>query len=318
MSVRNDRLALTCPQCGGALPRQASWRMVACPYCQANVTRSASVVERAWFRDAHRRTLADARSPGPTIHVGAQEVQVLRPLGQGEHSEVYLARRCSAPSAKLILKLGQKGERHLSRQAALLERLVEGSHLRGLTWVDALPQLEQRGAIGEPGHARETLLLRHTPGFWGTMEDVLQFNPQGIQDVRHAVWLWRRVLAILAGLHALGWTHGDLHPSHWLIHPADHAVQLLGWSKAREGGDPGLDLQQSAWAIRALLAGHANAAPTLAAGIPRGLSALLKHASEDARWCLREGAAGLDRALMAEAEQAFGTPTFVPFNPTKA
>src|ERR1700712_2865027 len=44
--------ALSCPQCGGPLPRQALWRMVACPQCRAMVTRSSRVVERKTFHDA--------------------------------------------------------------------------------------------------------------------------------------------------------------------------------------------------------------------------------------------------------------------------
>lgn len=67
--------ALTCPQCGGALPRQALWRMVACPYCRAMVTRSASVVERAPYQAAYQRSLGGAS--GRVLPVASQRYRVL-------------------------------------------------------------------------------------------------------------------------------------------------------------------------------------------------------------------------------------------------
>ncbi|MBT9525301.1 MAG: protein kinase family protein, partial [Rhizobacter sp.] len=95
--------ALTCPQCGGALPRQALWRMVACPYCRAMVTRSASVVERAPYQAAYQRSLGGAS--GRVLPIASQRYRVLAPLGQGEHSEVLLAERCGALPQRVTIKL---------------------------------------------------------------------------------------------------------------------------------------------------------------------------------------------------------------------
>ena len=65
--------------------------------------------------------------------------------------------------------------------------------------------LEMLGHVAEGlgDGARQALVLRHPTGFWGSLQDVQQANPQGI-DPRHAVWIWRRMLEVLAGSYQHG------------------------------------------------------------------------------------------------------------------
>lgn len=314
--------ALSCPQCGGALPRQALWRTVACPYCAAMVTRTRETVRREDFRQALRRAQAIGPSGGRSLRVGGKTYQWLGDLGGEDGVEVFLAQSRGPLPARVTVKLARSSPHPLAAEADALRRLQslqapgDAYFSQRLPQVDAFGRVEDTSGADGGGHA---LVLRHPSGFWGHLGDVLRHHPQGIQDTRHAVWLWRRALEVLAYVHAAGWTHGDLRPAHWLVHPADHGVLLTGWAQARRGGDAADDLRQSAWAIRALLGGLAlDTPPPIPPRVPAALAALLRSAGEDEAWCRRHGAAGLEQALTAAARSAFGPPQFVAFNPLQA
>jgi hypothetical protein len=73
---------------------------------------------------------------------------------------------------------------------------------------------------------------------------------------------------------------------------------------------------QSAWTVRALLHGGAAAGePGLGAYTPAPLAALLRQCSEDAAFCERLGAQGIEQALSTASREAFGAPQFVHFDP---
>jgi hypothetical protein len=308
--------ALTCPQCGGALPRQALWRMVACPYCRAQVTRSAQVVQRAAFREAHER--AQAQATGPLLRVGDRRYRVLATLGRGEHADVLLAQRVAGLPERVTVKVARTTTQSLAAEADTLRRLQTLQGAGAAYFSQRLPQVLAHGRSGDAGHERDALVLRHPTGFWGSLAQIQQANPQGLQEVRHAVWLWRRLLEVLGYVHAAGWTHGEVSPEHALVHPGDHGVLLIGWSRAREGGSIGRDLMQSAWTLRALLQGPSDGEPAIPSRVPQPLADLLQSASTDAAWCERLGAHGIDQALVAAARAAFGPPQFIPFHPLRA
>jgi serine/threonine protein kinase len=308
-----------CPQCGGSLPRQALWRAVSCSYCQAVVTLNDRWVERAGFHAAWRRARERPEGARRWMTLQGHDYELLQRLGSGDHSDAWLARRHGPAPLRAVLKLQREPGEALAREADRLRAL------RRLPAADApyfrlrlpLPLAQGRGT--GHGHDGAVLALHAWPGFTATLAEVLAVHPSGLGDARHAVWLWRRVLELLGYLHRHGWCHGDLRPEHWLLHPADHGVHLLGWGRAREGGDRGPDLQQSAWCMRAVLGGWTEAQPpALPARCPPALAALVERASEDRRWCRDQGADGLARQLSAAAQADFGPPRFVPFDPRRA
>lgn len=313
-----DFIALTCPECGGALPRQALWRALPCPYCRVVVTRRDAVVARAPYRAAHLRSLAQGADGPRVLRIGGHSYRVLAPLGQGDHSEVLLAERCGALPARVTIKLAPTPDAGLAAEAATLLGLQELEGPGAAYFSRRLPQVMAIGRADAAGNAREALVLRHPSGFWGSLADVQRAHPQGIGDPRHAVWIWRRVLELLGYLHGAGWAHGDLRAAHWLLHPRDHGGLVIGWRMAQRGGDTARDLMQSAWTIRALLAGDGDTAPALPSRLPSPLADLLRAASEDAAFCARLGATGIDQALVDAARAAFGAPQFVPFDPRRA
>jgi serine/threonine protein kinase len=300
--------------------------MVACPYCHAMVTRSRAVVERATFREARARLEAVAwaacQAGARSLHGGGLRYRLLALLGAGEQTDVYLAERSGPLPERVTLKLArQPGPTgRLAAEAATLVALQDSTVNGAAYFTQRLPQVVAYGMTeGTPGDEHEMLLLRHPAGYWGSLADVLHQAPTGL-DPRHAVWIWRRVLEVLAFVHDSGWTHGDLAPEHWLVHPRDHGVLMVGWRQARPVTDAAAivrDLMQSAWSVRALLAGGADL-PALAGEVPPPLADLLRRCSEDAGFCEQYGARGIEQQLTGAAQAAFGPPQFIPFNPTAA
>lgn len=329
-----DFIALSCPQCGAPLPRQARWRMVSCTYCGAVVTKSEEVVEAAWFRAAWQRAQAAAAPADRMVRCAGQRYRVLAPLGMGSTAEVLLAERMGAQPQRVVLKLAHADAApgRLQHEAQILQRLQALQHPGAAYFSQRLPQAVACGKTeGASGHERQALVLRNASGFWGSLEAVRRNYPNGI-DPRHATWIWRRVLEVLGFIHEAGWAHGALAPEHLLVHPGDHGILIIGWGDAqpthpahgakraaRNGSapahpSPARDLMQAAWTIRALLAGG-EGEPAIPAGTPPALADLLRHASEDADWCASLGAHGIDQLLVAAARASFGPPQFIHFTP---
>ncbi|MEP6722306.1 MAG: protein kinase family protein [Variovorax sp.] len=316
-------LSLNCPQCSAPLPRAARWRTVNCTYCGATIVRGAETVERAAFRMASQRA-GSAPAEGRELVWRGARYGMLAPLGTGDSAELWLARRCGALPERVTLKLAlneQAARDRLLAEAAALEALQRLATPGAAYFTRRLPQPLGTGvAEGLAGGTRTALLLRHPAGFWGSLAEVRLLNPRGI-DPRHGVWLWRRMLEVLAFVHDNGWVHGALAPEHALVHPRDHGVLLIGWAGAHKppardrSAAVVRDLMQSAWTIRALLAGHTADAPGTGDRTPAPMAALLRQCSEDAAACAQFGARGLEQALSTAAREAFSTPQFIPFHP---
>jgi hypothetical protein len=310
--------ALSCSQCGGPLPRQALWRMVACPQCRAMVTRSPRVVERKTFHEAWLRSRAVNGVTDRLLRVKARTYRVLATLGDSDGCEVLSAITCGPLPERVMIKLAHDGANTLAAEADVLERLQLLDLPSSAYFSQRLPQLVAFGVTNGFGDARDALVTRQPVGYWGTLDDVLAHHPNGLRDPRHAVWLWRRVLEVLAYVHGAGWTHGDVRSSHLLVNPGDHGVLLTCWGHARHGDSVARDLMQSAWAVRELLHGDSDGPPALGPNVPAPVADLLRLASEGAAWCAQHGAAEIDRKLAAAAREAFGPPRFIPFNPEHA
>ena len=310
-----DLRTLSCPQCGGALLRQALWRTVTCTYCSADVTRCQDVVHAARFREAHLRSVAGHDGPG-TIACGARHYRPIAQLGSGDSATVMLAERAGPFGERVVVKIARAGTpvAHLQREKAVLDQLQADQSPGSAYFSQRLPQAICLDAGSDAGLPQQTLVLRNPTGYWGSLADAKRHYPYGI-DPRHAVWMWRRVLEVLAHVHGIGWAHGQLTPEHLLVHPRDHGILIISWGRARQDAHlQGRDLAQSAWAIRAMLC-DAPGQPTFAPGTPAPLAALLDRASTDVAWSAAQGALRLNELLGQAARDAFGPARFVHFTP---
>lgn len=285
------------------------------------------MVEAAWFHDAHARACARLDTSGSGVTVKGQGYRLLAHIGAGSISDVFLAERIAPLPERVTLKLVRAAADApmIAREADVLARLQALDTPTAAYYSQRLPRVIASG-MANTARGRATngtaLVLRHPAGYWGSLADVRRNYPAGI-DARHAVWIWRRLLDILGFVHGAGWTHGDIHPEHLLVHPRNHGILLIGWAAARDNGGRsaiGHDLRQAAWAIRMLLgqAGKENGdehAPAIPASVPPPLATLLRATSEDVACCDGLDAAGLDRELVQAAASAFGPPKFIDFHP---
>ena len=313
--------ALTCPQCAAPLPRAAYWRTVTCVYCGATVTRNAETVRADDFHRAFVRVHSSSDQPARIVAVGDRRYAVMGTLGAGATSQVLLARRRHPFAERVTLKISHAEGRsnRLQREAEVLAALQTLTTPGAAYFSQRLPQVVHFGLTqngGEPD--RQALVLRAPTGYWGDLAAAAA-TQGGLIDPRHIVWIWRRVLELLAWLHDNGWTHGGITPAHLLVHAPHHGVQLIGWADARRGGQPARDLRQLAWSLRALLGNTPDdddRAPRLPASVPAPLAALLTASSEDPAFNTRHGAADLQNLLSQAALEAFGPPRFLPLSLT--
>lgn len=294
--------------------------MVACPFCRSMVTRSSRVVQRAAFQEAYRRAQVAATVPDPrsSVVLAGRRFELAAKLGSGAQCDVWRATSAGLVREHVTLKLAKSAATDLAPEARVLRELQGLPSQSAAYFSQRIPQPVAHGRVGASSDGPQALALRHPVGFWGSLADVMACHPEGLRDSRHVVWLWRRVLEVLAYLHAEGWTHGDLRAEHWLVHPGDHGVMLIGWGRARQGGDPARDLVQSAWAMRAALGGWTDKLPALPPRVPPPLAALIRSASEDPAWIASQSAGSLDGCLQRVAVEAFGPPRFIDFNPLDA
>ena len=308
-------VAVSCPQCSAPLPRLALWRAVKCGSCGALITKTESLVQRDTFRQAFLR--AQRSGSGLVFQCGGQSYSLLERLGAGEVSEVHLAQRIGPMPFLAVIKLSTAGNAaaiHV-REAMVLRELQDLAHDGADAYfAQLLPEVVAVGAVASdvPRHA---LVLKAPNGYWGSVADLNAHFPQGF-DPRHAVWIWRRVLGMLAFLHSRGWVHGDVRPEHVLIHPGDHGARLIGWASAQRdasGAAQAKDLMRSARVIQILLGGSSETGSGMNQ-VPAELSSLVKQAAQDAAFCQQQGALGLDATLRNAARAAFGSPAFVPLD----
>lgn len=74
---------------------------------------------------------------------------------------------------------------------------------------------------------RRANVLGFTPG-WVSLAELVGYFPQGV-DPRHFVWIFRRLLSVLAFAQTQRLVHGAVLPEHILIHPDNHALLLVDW-----------------------------------------------------------------------------------------
>ena len=308
-------VALSCPQCGAPLPRLALWRSVKCVSCGSLIIKTESTVARDTFRQALLRARRDSAPLGQSVQCGRECFQLIQHLGTGAISQVYSAVRTGPQPFLATIKLSSvpAASTYYGREADALRALqAADAGSGGAYFTQHLPEIFADGVV-EGNAGQYALILRHPTGFWGSLEALNERYPEGL-DPRHAVWIWRRMLAALGFAHRQGWAHGDIRPEHALVHPQDHGVRLIGWASAKHVATPreiGADLLRSARVVLVVLKGMEGTSPYLG-HVPTELAELLTHASQDEDFCSKHGAEGLDTLLRTAARVAFGPPAFVP------
>jgi len=315
------------------MPPPSASRSQRCPYCRT-VLAPANGVWRPQLDDLDD-SFGDAREP--RFWLGGHRYALIGRLARGEGSDVLLARRDEAMTARVIVKVlrASAAADLFAREETVLESLASSKAQGAPHFTRLMPErvafgIARLGANGLGGE-RRIAIRRHRAGFVHTLEDVRRAHADRIEPA-HAVWIWKRTLESLGFIHAAGWIHGAVLPAHLLVNARDHGVVLAGFSRAVRAGeklaaitrdakafypddvatgaavDVRTDLAMSARAILFVLGGDPLRAPSR---VPAPFARLLETTAvtpwaRDA-WALVEDASQV-------ARDVFGPPKFVPFD----
>jgi hypothetical protein len=300
-----------------------------CSFCQSTVQVDPSAVSSGVFRAA----LAAWNSPethGYTTYltIGESHWATRHFIARGEISDVYLGERARAPTERVLLKLLREPEQTplFDREWDVLHKLQQSSAPGAALFGTLVPQPVVRGLVESgPHRGRRAMAFRWATGFVRTLEAVRQAYPQGI-DPRISIWMWRRMLELLAFLHRSGIVHGAVLPPHVLVENGEHGIRLVGYSAAGESGtpvatscsrfepfyparrlSPRADVTMSARSI-AFALGGAGPGDDVPASVPEPLADLIRKVAadgEDDAWDVRETVGKVARVL-------YGPPRFHP------
>lgn len=286
---------LKCPQCSAPLtPPSKFARSMVCPYCSATVLLDPSTVSTARFKEAYRRWNAPEQAGFSTwFTIGESRWSPGQFLAYGMTCDVYVADRARFPSERVLLKVARETSAYdrLHHEFEVLQRLhalpTSGAFLSRIPEPVAFGRIREGTFDGYPA-----LALRWASGFRHTFEKVRSEYPQGLPPIV-SIWVWRRILEVLAFLHQNGFVHGAVHPPHLLVEDNEHGVRLVGYGKAGQRSatsDRANDIAQSALSVAYLL-GSEGMKVDVPSSVPASLSALLRRAARhelaDA-WRLRE------------------------------
>ena len=211
--------------------------MVVCSFCGTSVFVDRHLVSAADYRRSYERAL---RTEHETISVAGRGYRLLGRIATGHSTDVLLAERVAALRGRVVVKVlrADTDADLLAAESRVLQALASSSALGASHFRRLVPEWVAGGdADAGAGGPRPAIVTRWASGFVHTLEDVREQHGASL-DLRHAIWIWRRLLEILAWVHRSGFRHGALLPQHVLVHARDHGVRLVGFSLASELGVP--------------------------------------------------------------------------------
>lgn len=307
---------LQCPQCSAPLtPPSRFAREATCQFCGTVALVDPFVVATARFKEA-ARARASAPERDPSFRLGGVHWLPQGQLARGERSDVFLVESARWPRERAVLKV--------ARGASNADSASSPDFLGEWRVLEQLRQAPGGGALGErllrpisegtlgPGIRADqaALLYGFAPGYLHTLLDVRRAFAEGVRP-EIAVWVWRRVLELLAFLHRHHVAHGAVTPAHVMVEEGEHGARLVGYGHARTPSaesEYGEDLRMSAGSVAFILGGSAETG-LVPSRVPEALARRIEEVGSgrflgDA-WGLRESLGDLARSL-------FGPPSFHP------
>jgi hypothetical protein len=326
---------LVCPSCGAPLEPHAIKTVVVCKHCGASVARGIHDVKAARFRNARMAMDREIPADENDVTVGARRYRILGRIAQGESTDVFYAREARRAGSMVLIKVlrSETDRDFLERERTAIDNLA-GSGARGAHYFSLLiPQILASGSLAWRGAPiGECTVVRAASGFVDTLADVRAAYPNGV-DPRHAVWIYKRMLEVLAWMHESEWVHCAILPQHIVINAREHGLMIVGFSCANRvnghafawhesqrefypaavsRGDKlpaAVDLVMAARVVATLLGG--NSELVFPPSVPAPIADLVRaNASADV-FAFRESAREVLDRVSAAAGEAFGPPRFV-------
>jgi hypothetical protein len=224
---------LTCPHCGAGLPVTRFASIVVCKYCESTVRVDPSAVSARKYREAWAEwNSAPANVDARLFSIADTHWTAQRLLARGEISDVYLAKRARRPSELVVFKvLRDCGDAPLLQaEWRALDALRAHTEAKRIDLGSRVPRPVVSGSLTDADGSL-ACAYRWASGFVHTFESVREVHKNGIAPVA-SIWVWRRILEILAVLHEAKLVHGAVLPNHLLVENGEHGVRLVGFSCA--------------------------------------------------------------------------------------
>ena len=334
MTNHKTEKAIICPQCNAPLTPHRFGLSVVCSYCGATVQLDDAAISAERFRKAFQIwNSPKTYQISSWISVGNRHWAVKKELAQGEISNIYTGKRARFPTEFAILKiLRDKKNIHLfDKEWDSLQTLHRSNAPGADIFTRLIPQPIVHGEVSAGSFKGQRIsIFRWRSGFRYTIGEVIQAYPQGIPP-RASIWVWRRILEILAFIHASNMVHGAVLPPHLLVQENEHGIFLAGYSRSGRTGEklqnipqnfedfypksaqyrltPQLDIVMSARSLIFALRGD-PATASLPGAVPAPLAKVIRRVALDKRshedaWAIRE-------ELGKIAKEVFGASKFIP------
>ena len=241
--------AIICPQCKAPLTPHRFSSQVVCSYCGTTVKLDESSVSADLFHDAWKTwNSPDQYAFAATTSIGERHWAVENLIAQGEASDLYTGRLARWPTELVLIKVLRPGcdNKKLENEWKMLQSLQLSPAKGAETFLRLIPQPIQHGTATAGAFAgRQLSVFRWASGFHHNLTEVIKVYPEGIEP-RASIWVWRRILEVLAFLHATGMAHGAITPDHLLVQDHEHGIRLVGYCQAGWLTDPLGDLSEAA------------------------------------------------------------------------
>lgn len=160
------------------------------------------------------------------------------PLAAGDICDVYSAYFTNEKGVKkrALLKIARspRDADLLKNEMVVLTDLHSKKSKEDATFQRYLPRFIEATTVKVGSMTRPVNVLSLTKNSF-TLEQIRAANPVGIEAADLA-WMWRRNLEILSWVHAQGYVHGAVLPSHVMvfqsIDPKAHFGRLMDWCYA--------------------------------------------------------------------------------------
>jgi hypothetical protein len=177
-------------------------------------------------------------APATVVIPGAHHQYIVgEPFLSGDLANLYRGSYDDAGETKAcIIKVARdpRDSDLLAREAVALTAVHAMAAGLGGNWPHYLPTVLDAVRIREGSVIRQALVTAAITDE-ASLEAVRARYPDGV-DVRHFVWIWKRLLSAIGLAHAAGVVHGAILPPHVMVCPATHGITLFDWAYSSSTG----------------------------------------------------------------------------------
>lgn len=169
----------------------------------------------------------EAATPAIVLRSPQREYTLVQRVAVGDVADIHMG---VAAGISYIVKVSRipRGHKLMEAEEDALATILaakSGYDARFPTLLESFPIRDQL--------AKRANVFRRQEGYH-TLEAIHDRVPA--IGPRHLAWMYNRTLETLAVAHRCGLVHGAVCPSHLLIDPEHHRVQLIGWGQSVKAG----------------------------------------------------------------------------------